>query len=149
MSTLKYADIRPWLSIGNREICTEEKFKQSACIHIYREDMPHYTCPFADHKEDYRFAYKDGEGLDNSSLQILKEEILGLVESCNHLIVHCHAGQTRSPLIGLFVLTIIENKHPFELLPDLYKNIWQGYHVMPNISLTPLIDIVNWFEQGK
>ena len=138
--------IREWLYVGNNQDCNESDIF-GAVIHIWRSDIPQNSCNFKQHNLDFKFDYKDGESL-STELDKLSEIIKNFKEKSQKMLIHCHAGLTRSPTVILFALSLIENTHPLNLLGEVYRKMWL-HEILANIVRTPLKDIIDYFESKR
>mgnify|MGYP001576459651 CR=1 FL=1 len=136
--------IRPWLTVGDSESCSERI--EAGCVHIYRSDMPDYDCQLHSHVQDYRLDYADGHELPVTRLRQLSRTLMGYLDDIGQIHIHCHTGETRSPTIALFALSLIEDRHPFDLLPDIYIPLWRQQERFANFCVSPLRDITRWYE---
>ena len=137
--------IRDWLYIGNRQSCHRTEAK--SCIHIYRSDKPEHNCRFVFHANDMRLDYIDGHHIDRETLAGIHIFAENSISAGCPLLVHCSAGLTRGPTIGFFVLSVIEMRHPFDCLSDIYFPIYKGGR-FANITRDPFMDIVNYYENN-
>ena len=148
--------VRPWLGIGDRDFCNNGN-NYDFTIHIWRDDMPHYNCNFVDSVDidkvdkvragDFFLNYKDGEHIDLEILNLLATEISATYGSGKKILIHCTMSQTRSPMIAMFALSVIEKKHPLSFLNDIYYSLYCQNKVIGNICLSPLQDLVEWYEK--
>lgn len=136
--------IRDWLYVGNRDDCSQ--LSDAGCIHIWRDDHPDNSCEFHEHAEDFRWEYKDGHEIPVVELRKLSMIILSYFQDFGKVFIHCHAGQTRSPTICILALSLVEDRHPIDVLPDIYMPLWRK-GLFPNICMSPLKDIVQWYER--
>jgi len=135
--------IRSWLYIGDNTGCQE--LQDAGCIHIYRDDHPEYDCDFVEHAGDIRLNYQDGHEIPIQELRRLSLSIFSFIEDYGKVFIHCHTGDTRSPTIALLALSLIESRHPIDVMPDIYMPMWKK-SLFPNICMQPLKDIVMWYE---
>jgi len=154
---MNVTQVRHWLFVGNRDECNQNGHEYGGIIHIWRDDFPEHSCQYmngykiTDCKFHYTLEYKDGHKLptvvlDNLRMALNDNYLKFGKES--KLLVHCAAGQTRSPTIVLFVLSLVERTHPFVLLQDIYDSVWRGRGKIANICHAPLKDIVEWYENN-
>lgn len=152
--------IRPWLYVGNREECNQNANEYDGIIHLYRDDYPDHSCFFISDTNlairqregsrlDWIVEYKDGESLPQYHIDGVISFVRKLREGniSSRLLVHCAAGQTRSPTVALLILSLVERVHPFMLLDGVYSSIWQTRGKIANICHAPLGDIVEWYEE--
>ena len=143
---MKYIELQKNIFVGDRDVCNcPDNPKFDAVIHIWRSDKPKHSCNFSKHSKDFKLDYKDGESIP---MKVLKEihTFIKTVGEEERLFIHCAAGQTRSPTISMFVLSIMNKQHPFDILSIIYHKCYYGYNITPNICLHPLRDIVSYYD---
>jgi len=131
--------------VSNRLGCSQEYNK---IIHIWRDDYLENNCQYVNNSNKVNdnknlcINYKDGYELREEILQ----EIYNFVKDSNNILVHCHAGKTRSPIIALFVFAIVNKKHPLSLLNYFYSTYYNTLGNLPNIIICPLEDIIKFYN---
>lgn len=149
---MKRTIVRQWLHIGDRECCQLLVDKYDYVIHIWRDDMPQHDCSAKNRVGDFSLHYVDGKGLSEGLLTdiasaVQKNAVSVTRRSSAKILVHCIAGVTRSPTIALFVLSVVERRHPLLLIGEVYFEHWLQSEITANICRTPLQDIVAWWEK--
>lgn len=143
--------IRHWLHLGDRHVCDatfDTPDDYDAVIHIWRSDLPDHSCLFEQHMHDFKFDYQDGAILPEGELDVLASTISSF-HHAGRMLIHCAECQTRSPIIGLFALSLIEQKHPLLLINDVYYAVYTQGGILANICSEPLKNIVDWYESNE
>lgn len=138
------------LIIGNAELCnrTALGFDAYNIIHIWRDDKPENNCKCSkvlnnsNTTNHFFFNYKDGYDLFPDMLDTLAE----FVNNKRKILVHCHAGKTRSPTVAIFIYSVMNKVHPIDAMYVVYKEYYKQSKELPNMTMLPLEGIVSWFE---
>lgn len=143
-----FAVITPRLAVGNHHSCGQSG--AHACIHIHRDDLPHYDCQFCWHSfGDLKIEYRDGEALTEENLQKIDAFIAGLAPDTK-LLVHCMAGQARSPTIAAYALAMTTpDLHPIDAFALVDKAVWDQRGIIFNQCLTPKEKLVRRIEEYR
>ena len=140
--------------ISHKDFCPHwERVDRGKIIHIWRNDMPHHSCEFVDAGKVGWFPdrhliidYKDGESLSNANVTI--QMIADFSIGTEPLLIHCTAGQTRSPTIAL-IAKIVRGCSVYQALGDVMKANWETRAVVSNFCLTPIAEILTWAEERQ
>ncbi len=154
-----YVKITNWLYFGNNHNCGNKEFRNQfdRTLHIWRNDYPDQKCSEdLVYVKDLQIDYEDACSLSVDMLHTIfgfyktfeKDfpDFRNNLSDSGKLYVHCAAGQTRSSTIALFIQSIADMRHPASLLNHYY---WRGYEqreFILNISETPLMDIICYYE---
>jgi rhodanese-related sulfurtransferase len=148
---MRYIHILDNLVLANREWCDRSiKQNKDRIIHIFRSDIPNYSCKYASNnnvsdEENLLLDYKDAEHLSQEQIQTVVSFINKNKD--NQIVVHCHMGRTRSPMIALLCASVLTNLHPIELVGDIFCKLYRNSNDLWNCSLNPLEDIIKWYEE--
>jgi hypothetical protein len=122
-----WIEINDWLRIGCLTACGQ--CPADICVHIWRDDFPD-KCSQRGYPRDIVIEYKDGDALSPEikdtmitlarSIRIRNREIT----SAAVVLVHCHAGQTRSPSIGAYLLSLVEGMDIFDSVAIVSRALW-------------------------
>lgn len=140
-----FATVTSWLHVGDLTSC--DATKKRPTIHIWRSDYePRCSCfqDFGSIDLDYR----DGEGITKEMF----EKIDGFIEAFRKIkfresvvpiLIHCHAGACRSPIIAAYVLSKIDDWDIFDSIAIVSKAIWKDRQLAVNITHRPLMSILH------
>jgi len=143
--------------IGSGDICDlreEKSFGEMPTIHIFRDDKLDNNCIYVNgilakgpYNENKHFCleYKDGYCIPDTDLNNLYR----FIKSKAQILVHCHAGRTRSAVIGLFAFMLLDKSDPISALEKVYRNFYTQLGYFPNITLDPMTSIMSWYENRK
>jgi hypothetical protein len=113
-------------------------------IHIYRDDMPESSCNIRNNDiNNLAIEYKDGYEI---SVDLFMKVINFISFEWNSILIHCHAGQTRSSTIALIVIAYITRQSPLYYLSLLYTSYYNQIKLLPNVCVCPLTNIVECFK---
>ena len=120
-------------------------------IHIYRDDKPENSCKCAQEnsvsdEKNLVFEYKDGYPIEKEKLQKVYEFIKGYD---GKVLVHCHAGKTRSPTLAWFVASVFNKVHPFSIFGYIFNTYYSQCNSAPNICLLPIDSIMEWWDSSE
>ncbi|KKM21282.1 hypothetical protein LCGC14_1637020 [marine sediment metagenome] len=149
---MRLAQITNWLYVSDRDICDVRRLDFDNVIHIWRNDHPDNSCHYQIENQtgdgnNLIVDYKDGETLTEKTLSDI-DEFIKDKSFKNKILVHCHAGMTRSPIIALFIFSMITGNHPLACIGTIYYNLWVQNNTLANICRTPLEDIIKWYERN-
>ncbi len=140
---MTYAGINNWLAVGNTNSC-DASF--TVCVHINRDDMPHHDCKRCPHDHDFFINYQDGDKITDELFAQL-DEIAAFIKglSTKTVLVHCMAGQTRSPFIAAYLLAAVEEMHPIDAYFLVVYANYEQRGVTSNMCLTPMQQLFERF----
>jgi protein-tyrosine phosphatase len=86
--------------------------------------------------------YRDGESLTE---EMIKASV-SFLSGTRQTLVHCAAGQTRSPTLAMLG-KLIRGANVSQAIGDIVSRIWEKQKIPPNIVHTPLKDILLWSDR--
>ena len=116
-----WIEIPLWLRIGCLTACGH--CPADICVHIWRNDFPD-RCRQTGYPRDIVIEYKDGDALSPEIKGVIKALAGELKIERKTVLIHCHAGQTRSPSIGAYLLSLVEEMDIFEAVAIVSRALW-------------------------
>ena len=148
-----YTDVGRGILVSNKEFCPQMRPYCGAnvpckILHIYRNDHPKYHCLDVASgllpPGDMSLEYRDGESFVKNGIDI--DKLAHFFQNQVAVLVHCAAGQTRSPTIA--IIGLIARGVPFgKALGDVVTKNWEQRGIPSNICLAPLGEILEWAEK--
>ena len=131
------------LYISHKDACGMYDFPLAQTLHIWRDDMPNNACDMVKRGQSSGLVinYKDGESLAN--IDVPFSEIADFLSGHEPRLIHCTAGQTRSPTIAI-VGKILRGVSISQAVGDVVEANWKLRGVACNLCLTPLQEILHW-----
>ena len=147
---MKIAQVSDHIWVGHKDVCDQGQYPPSRRIHIWRSDHPTYSCQYVVDNAvvddcNLKLHYRDGEPL--SSIDIPLEDIREFIREDGSILIHCMAGQTRSPMMAAFALCCMGGD-PYQAIATVLKATWEGYGVPFNVCLTPMQDLLVLYRDG-
>jgi len=134
-------DVGHNIFVGPREACSAGFDR---VVHLWRDDYPANSCAFAPHGADDRnlvLHYRDGESLETIGVPL--DQIAAFFSNGDRTLVHCAAGQTRSPTIAL-IGKLVRGSGLRDGVGDIVSQIWFGRGLTVNLVHKPLQEILRW-----
>lgn len=134
------------LYISHKDACDSHWTAFPKILHIWRDDIPSYSCNQirgARHR-GLGLHYRDGESFDNANHSI--DEIADFLHGDLMTLVHCTAGQTRSPTVAI-IGKIVRGCSVNQAISDIMKANWEQRRVVCNFCVTPMKEIFEWAEK--
>lgn len=155
---MSFVDIDNKVYIASEEACGCSIFKDVPTIHIFRSDIPKNNCKFvdnflhtvpseADKENNLWLDYIDGYRIPAHDLDRIADFVKRHIS--DKILIHCHAGRTRSAVVGLFVESWAFGYNPILALPVVYDCFYKQIGHLPNITLDPMTSIMEWWEKHK
>ena len=128
------------LFISHKDACGTG-FPLEQTLHIWRDDMPNNACDMVKRGQSFGLVinYKDGESLANIDIPYWK--IDDFLSGNEPRLIHCTAGQTRSPTIAILG-KLIRGATLSQAVGDVVEANWKLRDVACNLCLTPLQEIL-------
>jgi hypothetical protein len=152
---MSFVSIDNKIYTASEEACGCSMFKDYPTIHIFRSDIPKNNCKFvdsflhaspseADWHNNLCLDYIDGYRIPEHDLA----RIAVFAQRHRHekILIHCHAGRTRSAVVGLFVESCAYGYSPIAAMYKVYNCFYKQTGHLPNITLDPMTSIMEWWE---
>ena len=123
------AVVRPWLTVGDLTSCGT---MADIGIHIYRSDFAPRCDGLNRYKESLSFDYKDGEAFTPAMFSELDRCADRIRNAQLTVLVHCHAGVTRSASVAAYLLSRVEGLDIFDAISEVSKAIWRDRKLAAN-----------------
>ena len=144
----KFCSVGHNVFVGDRTCCDNfhpdgfEKF-----IHIWRDDHPDNSCNAIqnNHYSGMELQYHDGESFTKANKSI--EHIAEFCRGNDRLLVHCAAGQTRSPAVAL-IAKVARGCDVYGAIADITRACYDERDIVPNWCLHPMRETI-WWAHGK
>lgn len=143
---MRLAEVGLGIFVGNRDSC-RLAHEFDFTIHIGRDDTnPPQVCPIEYVTDQHaHFRYGDGYALTTGRIrpditgQAVLTRLTEVFRRPGRILVHCHAGQTRSPVVAAFGC-MVRGDRPAAACCRAYDACW-AYGVVANICHAPLSDV--------
>lgn len=133
-----FAQIEKWLAVGDLMSCDPDK----VCVHIYRNDFDQ-VCNGGGLPGSIKIEYKDGDEIREDMFVALDELSSKITQEYRSVLVHCHAGACRSPIIAAYLLHKVAKVDIFSAIAKVSEAVWRDRRLAVNITHKPLQSILN------